>query len=101
METLTVLVTGSSRGIGRATALALSKAGYTVVAHGRTMSAALTETLAELQAIRPDCRAVTFDVADREAARTALENDVAAFGVYYGLVLQRRSAPRHADGASP
>ncbi len=87
MEKLTVLVTGSSRGIGRATALALAKAGYTVVAHGRTMSQALTETLAELQTINSDCRAVTFDVADRDAARTELEKDIAAFGTYYGLVL--------------
>ena len=80
MENLTVLVTGSSRGIGRATALALAKAGYTVVSHGRTMSAALT-------AVNPDCRAVTFDVADRDAARAALEKDIETFGAYYGLVL--------------
>ena len=80
MENLTVLVTGSSRGIGRATALALAKAGYTVVSHGRTMSAAL-------KAVNPDCRAVTFDVADRDAARAALEKDIETFGAYYGLVL--------------
>lgn len=87
MENLTVLVTGSSRGIGRATALALAKAGYTVVSHGRTMSAALTDTIAALKAVNPDCRAVTFDVADRDAARAALEKDIETFGAYYGLVL--------------
>ena len=87
MEKLTVLVTGSSRGIGRAVALRLVNAGYTVVAHGRSASAALEKTLAELQAVTPDCRALTFDVADREASGKALLDDVAQFGAYYGIVL--------------
>lgn len=38
MDELTVLVTGSSRGIGRAAAIWLAREGYTVVVHGRTMS---------------------------------------------------------------
>ena len=87
MEKLTVLVTGSPRGIGRAVALRLVNAGYTVVAHGRSASAALEKTLAELQAVNPDCRALTFDVADREASGKALLADVAQFGAYYGIVL--------------
>lgn len=87
MEKLTVLVTGSSRGIGRATALALARAGYLVAAHGRTQSPALQSTLEALRRIEPACRSLVFDVADREAARAALETDVAQFGAYYGLVL--------------
>lgn len=45
MDELTVLVTGSSRGIGRAAAIRLAREGYTVVVHGRTMSDALKATL--------------------------------------------------------
>ncbi len=66
-----VLVTGSSRGIGKAIADALKAEGYEVVSH----SVATGGT---------DLR---FDVADREAARAAIEADIAANGPYYGVVL--------------
>lgn len=72
MDELTVLVTGSSRGIGRAAAIRLAREGYTVVVHGRTMSDALKATLSEVQALSPASRALTFDVSDREAARAAV-----------------------------
>ena len=87
MDELTVLVTGSSRGIGRAAAIRLAREGYTVVVHGRTMSDALKATLSEVQALSPASRALTFDVSDREAARAAVSADVEAHGAYYGLVL--------------
>lgn len=89
MDELTVLVTGSSRGIGRAAAIRLAREGYTVVVHGRTMSDALKATLS------PASRVLTFDVSDREAARAAVSEDVEAHGAYYGLVL---NAGINADG---
>lgn len=95
MDELTVLVTGSSRGIGRAAAIRLAREGYTVVVHGRTMSDALKATLSEVQALSPASRALTFDVSDREAARAAVSEDVEAHGAYYGLVL---NAGINADG---
>ena len=91
MDELTVLVTGSSRGIGRAAAIRLAREGYTVVVHGRTMSDALKATLSEVQALSPASRALTFDVSDREAARAAVSEDVEAHGAYYGLVLMPAS----------
>ncbi len=95
MDELTVLVTGSSRGIGRAAAIRLAREGYTVVVHGRTMSDALKATLSEVQALSPASRALTFDVSDREAAGAAVSADVEAHGAYYGLVL---NAGINADG---
>ena len=95
MDELTVLVTGSSRGIGRAAAIRLAREGYTVVVHGRTMSDALKATLSEVQALSPASRVLTFDVSDREAARAAVSEDVEAHGAYYGLVL---NAGINADG---
>lgn len=86
MDKLTVLVTGSSRGIGRAVALDLVKAGYTVVVHGRKPSDALTQTLKELQSVNGECRALVFDVADRAASEKALTDDIERFGTYYGVV---------------
>lgn len=86
MDKLTVLVTGSSRGIGRAVALDLVKAGYTVVVHGRKPSEALTQTLKDLQSVNSECRALVFDVADRAASEKALLDDIECFGTYYGVV---------------
>ena len=94
----TVLITGSSRGIGRAIAVRLARAGFTVVVHGRAPSTALDETLAGVTAAGATGRAVTFDVADREAAATALGADIGANGAYYGVVC---NAGITRDGAFP
>jgi 3-oxoacyl-[acyl-carrier protein] reductase len=77
-----VLVTGSSRGIGRAVALRLARDGFAVTVHcvGRR---------AEADAVAAEAGGATvlqFDVRDRAAARAALEADLAAHGPYYGIV---------------
>jgi 3-oxoacyl-[acyl-carrier protein] reductase len=94
----TVLITGSSRGIGRAIALRLAKAGFAVVVHGRSPSAALEATCAEISAAGGTARSLTFDAADRDAAATALATDIAAHGAYYGVVA---NAGITRDGAFP
>ena len=83
----TVLVTGSTRGIGRAVALSLARSGYDVVVNGRKPSAEADSLLAELAALGTLPRALYFDVTDREAARTALSADVEANGPYWGILL--------------
>ncbi len=77
-----VLVTGSSRGIGRCVALRLARAGFGVVLHGRTASPALAAVAAEIGG----APGLAFDIADRAACKTALDADIAAHGAYYGVV---------------
>lgn len=81
-----VLVTGSSRGIGREVALRLARDGYHMVVHGRTPSAAAQAVLAEVQALGRQVRLLCFDVSDRVAAAQALAADIDAHGAYYGVV---------------
>jgi 3-oxoacyl-[acyl-carrier protein] reductase len=94
----TILVTGSSRGIGRAISLRLVKDGYSLVVHGRAPSPALDETLATITQTGATVRAIHFDVADREAAAREISADIAAHGPYYGVVC---NAGITRDGAFP
>ena len=77
-----VLVTGSSRGIGKAIAEALASEGYEVVTHS----------------VRHGGTDLVFDISDRAAAKAALEADIAAKGPYYGIVL---NAGINRDNAFP
>ena len=60
------LVTGASRGIGRAAALALAKTGVHVIATGRTIGA-LEELDDEITAAGGQCTLVQMDLRDRPA----------------------------------
>lgn len=77
-----VLVTGSSRGIGKAIADALAVQGYEVVTHS----------------VHSGGTNLMFDIADRDAARSAIEADIAANGPYYAVVL---NAGINRDNAFP
>ena len=77
-----VIVTGSSRGIGKAIADNLRAAGYEVVTHS----------------VRSGGTDLVFDVSDRAAAKAVLEKWVAENGAPYGVVL---NAGIIADNAFP
>lgn len=75
------MITGSSRGIGASIARRLADE-YEVVLHARSKSDELLKMAGELWA-----KFMTFDVADTAAAKEAIEADMEANGVYYGIVL--------------
>src|SRR5688500_16140151 len=82
----TVLVTGSSSGIGRAIALRLARTGHDVVVHCKSSLDKAQAVAAEIQAMGREARVLAFDVADRAAAAAALLADVESHGAYYGVV---------------
>jgi len=98
MSEKTVLVTGSSRGIGRAIALRLAREGYDIVLHCRSQRDQALAVAAEIEGLGRSVRLLQFDVADREAAATALLADVETHGCYYGIVCNAGIAR---DGAFP
>ncbi|HBZ05980.1 MULTISPECIES: 3-oxoacyl-ACP reductase FabG [Massilia] len=82
----TVLVTGSSRGIGKAIALRLARDGYQVVVHCRSRRLEADAVAAEIEAAGGKARVLQFDIAEREATAAALAADIEAHGCYYGVV---------------
>ncbi|MCT7941283.1 3-ketoacyl-ACP reductase FabG2 [Shewanella holmiensis] len=82
-----VLITGSSRGIGKAIALKLAAAGYDIALHFHSNLQAATDTQAELVACGINVSLLQFDVADRAGVKQAIEQDIAEHGAYYGVIL--------------
>ncbi|MRW89269.1 3-oxoacyl-ACP reductase FabG [Duganella sp. FT80W] len=85
-KSMSVLVTGSSRGIGKAIALRLARDGYDVVLHCRSQRAEADAVAQEVMAMGCAARVLQFDISDRAATAAALEADIAQHGCYYGVV---------------
>ncbi len=86
MNDETVLVTGSSRGIGRAIALRLARDGFNIVLHCRQGVELARGVADEVSALGRAVRILAFDVADRQAAAASLNADIDTHGAYYGVV---------------
>jgi 3-oxoacyl-[acyl-carrier protein] reductase len=81
-----VLVTGASKGIGRAVATQLAKDGFTVVVHYMSDKSGAETTLSDIQHAGGSGRIIQFDISDRVQCREQLEADIAEHGAYYGVV---------------
>jgi len=94
----TVLVTGSSRGIGKAIALYLAKQGFDLVVHCRSQLNQVEEVVAEIKQLGQQARILQFDIADRGQCNEQINQDIENHGAYYGVVC---NAGITADNAFP
>lgn len=81
-----VLITGSSRGIGKAIAVYLANSGYEVVVHYNKNQHAAEATLSEILPVCPTASVLSFDISDRKQTADVIERDMQNNGVYYAVV---------------
>jgi len=94
-----VLVSGANRGIGRAIALAVSEAGYRVIAHynrGKEEAGSLEKEITQKK--NAGIELIQFDISDREECREKLEAWTEANGAFWGIIC---NAGICADGSFP
>ena len=73
------IITGSSRGIGRAVAEALASEGASVVLNGRN-SAQLNDTLSEFREAGYTCQAIAGDISDYDFCESLVRKTIEQYG---------------------
>lgn len=74
------LVTGGSRGIGKACALELAKAGYDVIINYAGNEEAAKQTVSEIEALGVKSEAYKFDIANNEEVNSVIASIIEKYG---------------------
>ena len=85
-EKKVALVTGASRGIGKACAIELAKAGYDIAVNYAGNQEAAENTVKEIKALGVEAKSYRFDVSSKEACETAVAQILEDFGQIDALV---------------
>ncbi len=91
-----ILITGASRGIGRAIALRMADPDHQLLLNYRSRKEAAKQTRERVEELGGSARLMPFDVSDRPEAAECIEEEIEQNGPLYGVVLNagiRRDAP--------
>jgi 3-oxoacyl-[acyl-carrier protein] reductase len=80
-----ILITGSSRGIGKGIALYLADIGYQIIIHCKENRSAAEEVLCAIQK-KTIARILSFDVSNRRETNDIISADINQYGAYYGVI---------------
>lgn len=80
LQDKTALITGASRGIGKAIALAMAEQGAKIIVGYSTNEAVAQQVCAEIVAMGTEAKAIGFDVANDGQSSAAVQEVIAAFG---------------------
>ncbi len=95
MSKKTAIVTGSSRGIGKATAIRLAELGFTVICSARSeeSSEAVVSLMDEIRKLSPDSLYVRTDISNDEDRKNLIDTVFSKFGRLDVLVNNAGVAP--------